>query len=150
MARNRSDDIGQDEPRIPAAAREGAGPSNRASAPSIDLDLNVDLLDKDKLDDEVEGPPPRRAQRVSARRAAASVKAIDGRQFRTIAALGAAVMAMGGVALALHQYGVHSWRFRIESSDNIEITGIRNTSRARILEVAGADLGRNIFFVPLD
>jgi cell division protein FtsQ len=43
-----------------------------------------------------------------------------------------------------------SWRFRIQSSDAVEITGVKNASRAHVMEVAGADIGRNVFFVPLD
>ena len=50
---------------------------------------------------------------------------------------------------ALYDYGEHSWRFRVESSDNIEITGMQNVTKAQIMEVMGADIGRNIFFVPL-
>jgi cell division protein FtsQ len=43
-----------------------------------------------------------------------------------------------------------SWRFRIHSSDSVEISGVHNASRAHVMEVAGADIGRNIFYVPLD
>jgi cell division protein FtsQ len=51
---------------------------------------------------------------------------------------------------ALYQYGEHSWRFRIESSDNIEVAGMQNVTKAQIMEVMGADIGRNTFFVPLN
>ena len=50
---------------------------------------------------------------------------------------------------ALYHYGEHSWRFRIESSDDIEIAGLQNVTRYQIMEVMGGDIGRNIFFVPL-
>ena len=53
-----------------------------------------------------------------------------------------------GVA-ALYHYGEHSWRFRVESSDDIEIAGLQNVTRAQVMEVMGGDIGRNIFFVPL-
>ena len=49
----------------------------------------------------------------------------------------------------LYHYGEHSWRFRIESSDNIEVAGMENATKAQIMEVMGADIGRNIFFIPL-
>jgi len=49
----------------------------------------------------------------------------------------------------LYEYGERSWRFRVESSDNIEITGMQNVTKAQIMEVMGSDIGRNIFFVPL-
>ena len=62
------------------------------------------------------------------------------------------VILLGVSALAadaLYHYGEHSWRFRIDSSDNIDVSGIANVSKAQIMEVLGADIGRNIFFVPL-
>jgi cell division protein FtsQ len=63
--------------------------------------------------------------------------------------LGAAVI-LGGVASVVYGYSAHSWRFRIESSDDLEITGGENVSRHQIMDVMGGDIGRNIFFVPLD
>ena len=43
-----------------------------------------------------------------------------------------------------------SQEFRLQSSDDIEITGMQNVTRPQIMEVIGADIGRNIFFVPLN
>jgi cell division protein FtsQ len=37
----------------------------------------------------------------------------------------------------------------VESSDDIEVTGMQNVTKAQIMEVMGADIGRNIFFIPL-
>jgi cell division protein FtsQ len=37
----------------------------------------------------------------------------------------------------------------VDSSDNIEVTGMQNVTKAQIMEVMGADIGRNIFFIPL-
>jgi len=56
---------------------------------------------------------------------------------------------LGITAAAAYRYGEHSWRFRVESSDDIEITGLSNVSRAQVIEVMGEDIGRNVFFVPL-
>jgi cell division protein FtsQ len=50
---------------------------------------------------------------------------------------------------AMYHYGERSWRFRVDSSDNIEVTGMQNVTKAQIMEVMGADIGRNIFFIPL-
>jgi hypothetical protein len=47
----------------------------------------------------------------------------------------------------LYQYGKHSWRFRIDSSDQIEVAGAEHVAHAQIMEVMGGDIGRNIFFV---
>ena len=56
---------------------------------------------------------------------------------------------MAAAIAALYHYGEHSWRFRVESSDDIEIAGLQNVTRYQIMEVMGGDIGRNIFFVPL-
>jgi cell division protein FtsQ len=56
---------------------------------------------------------------------------------------------LAAAALGLYRYGKHSWRFRIDSSDQIEVTGAEHVPHAQIMEVMGGDIGRNIFFVPL-
>jgi len=48
-----------------------------------------------------------------------------------------------------YRYGANSWRFRLESSDQLEIAGISHVSHAQIMEVMGGDIGRNVFFIPL-
>jgi cell division protein FtsQ len=55
-----------------------------------------------------------------------------------------------GVLATFYRYGTHSWRFRIESSDQIEVAGIENVTRSQIMRVMGGDIGRNIYFVPLE
>ena len=59
------------------------------------------------------------------------------------------VFLCGAAIAALYHYGEHSWRFRVESSDDIEVAGLQNVTRYQIMEVMGGDIGRNIFFVPL-
>ncbi len=64
--------------------------------------------------------------------------------------LALAVCALVGIAgAAVYRYGERSWRFRIDSSDQIEILGAQHVTRGQIMEVMGGDIGRNIFFVPL-
>ena len=41
-------------------------------------------------------------------------------------------------------------RFRIAGSGNIQATGLTEVSRAEMLPVFGEDIGRNVFFVPLN
>src|SRR5258708_33348368 len=66
------------------------------------------------------------------------------------ALVAATVLCVAAFAAAgLYSYGEHSWRFRVESSDNIEVTGMQNVTKAQIMEVMGGDIGRNIFFIPL-
>jgi cell division protein FtsQ len=60
------------------------------------------------------------------------------------------IAIIGLTALAIREYGTHNLRFRIETSDNIETGALKNISRSQILEVFGADIGRNIFFIPLE
>jgi cell division protein FtsQ len=62
----------------------------------------------------------------------------------------ALVLGVAGIGCAaLYRYGERSSRFRVESSDNIEVTGMQNVTKAQIMEMMGADIGRNIFFIPL-
>jgi len=101
------------------------------------LDLDVD-----------EEPHFLRGQkRVSARRSALPKKTANGLLWAVVAAAACCVAAL--CAGGLYHYGEHSWRFRVESSDNIEVTGMQNVTKSQIMEVMGADIGRNIFFIPL-
>jgi cell division protein FtsQ len=99
------------------------------------------------LDADEESPFLRGQKRVSARRSSLPKKTAN-RLLWSLAAAAACCMAALGFA-ALYHYGERSWRFRVESSDNIEVTGMQNVSKAQIMEVMGADIGRNIFFIPL-
>jgi cell division protein FtsQ len=138
MARDLTDLYGQDEPRTSVAAREGAAHSNRASARTIELE-DFEEEDAQFL---------RTEKRVPVRRSALGKKT----QSRLKRSLAIATVAciIGGSAITAYSYGIHSWRFRLDSSDNIQITGVQNASHAQIMDVVGADIGRNIFFVPLD
>jgi cell division protein FtsQ len=90
----------------------------------------------------------RTEKRVPVRRTAIPKK--TAKQFKLAAIVVIVAMVLFGIGTAAYGYGMHSWRFRIESSDSIEISGVHNASRAHVMEVAGADIGRNIFFTPLD
>src|SRR5579864_2012660 len=99
------------------------------------------------LDVDEESPFLRGQKRVSARRSALPRKTANRLLWAFIAA---AVLCVAAVAAGgLYEYGERSWRFRVESSDNIEVTGMQNVTKAQIMEVMGADIGRNIFFIPL-
>ena len=103
------------------------------------------LLD---LDAEKESPFLRAQKRVSARRSPLPKKTAA-----RLLWVALAILIAGGCALAavmLHHYGERSWRFRLDSSDNIELAGLSNVSRPQIMEVMGGDIGRNVFFIPLD
>src|SRR3984893_120819 len=116
-------------------------PSAEAAREEIDDARLVDL----DLDEE--SPFLRGQKRVSARRTALPKKAANRLLWGLAAAAVGCGLALG--AAWLYRYGEHSWRFRVESSDNIEVTGMQNVTKAQITEVMGADIGRNIFFIPL-
>lgn len=62
-----------------------------------------------------------------------------------IAALGTVAWAV----LATRSFLLHDARFRIESSDSIQTIGNSELTRSDLLSVFGADIGRDIFYVPL-
>jgi cell division protein FtsQ len=71
-----------------------------------------------------------------------------GRVFLTLGAL----IVFGGLTTAglmLAHSLERDARFRIAGTGNIQATGLVEVSRARMLPVFGEDIGRNIFFVPL-
>ena len=109
-----------------------------------------DALDDSRLVDldvEQESPFLRAQKRVSVRQSSLPKKTAKRLRWGGIA-LGV-LLLISLAAAGLYQYGEHSWRFRVESSDNLEISGNHNVTRAQVLEVMGEDIGRNIFFIPL-
>jgi cell division protein FtsQ len=122
-----------------------AAVESRASARSFDESpLDARMLD---LDDEGESPFLRGQKRVPVRRGALPRKAIGRIKLLLIVLLVVGVVGLIGVTL--YRYGAQSWRFRIDSSDNIALLGNQNVTRTQVLEVMGGDIDRNIFFVPL-
>src|SRR5690349_9251888 len=132
MARKHAPTISQEElyPPPEEATRE-------------DLD-DARMLD---LDAEQESPFLRGQKRVSVRRGTLPKKTANRLAWIAVSAI-VAFLCVVGVA-ALYHYGERSWRFRIDSSDDIEISGTQNITRAQVMEVMGGDIGRNIFFIPL-
>jgi cell division protein FtsQ len=71
---------------------------------------------------------------------------------RVFLGLGVLIVLGGSIAgvLGLKTYLGRDARFRITGAGNIEATGLTQVSRAEMLPVFGEDIGRNIFFVPLN
>jgi cell division protein FtsQ len=109
-----------------------------------DLD-DARLLD---LDVEKESPFLRAQKRVPARRSPLPKKTATRLLWAVLAIVVAALAAVG--ANLLYRYGEHSSRFGLESSDDIETAGLSNVTRGQVMEVMGGDIGRNVFFIPLD
>src|SRR4051812_11055450 len=117
--------------------------------PSPDESTRGELDDARMLDLDVEQESPflRGQKRISVRRGTIPKKTATR---LTWAAVGLSLLLVLGIAGSLvYHYGERSWRFRVESSDDIEITGLQNVTRSQVMEVMGGDIGRNIFFVPL-
>jgi cell division protein FtsQ len=135
MARKPSPTILQEELYPPYAGNSTSAREELDDARLVDLDVAA------------ESPFLRGQKRVSARRGSLPKKTAN-RLIWACMALG--LLGLASLAtIVLYNYGERSWRFRIESSDNIEVTGIENVTKAQIMEVMGADIGRNTFFVPL-
>jgi len=107
--------------------------------------LDARMLD---LDDEAESPFLRGQKRVPVRRGALPRKAASRIKIALILILVLASVTL--IWITLHQYATRSWRFRIDSSDNIQVSGSSNVSRYQVMEVMASDLNRNVFFVPLE
>jgi cell division protein FtsQ len=99
------------------------------------------------LEEEQESPFLRGQKRVSVRRGSLPKKTAN--RLLWVAAALVAFAILGVCGLSLYRYGKHSWRFRIDSSDQIEVAGAEHVPHSQIMEVMGGDIGRNIFFVPL-
>ncbi len=152
MARKTSGTILQEElypsgldlpaPDFPKEARTRGG--RPVAGPARDELDDARLVD---LDVDEQSPFLRGQKRVSARRASLPKKTASRLLWASIAV---AVLGLIAIAAAgVYEYGERSWRFRIDSSDNIDVTGTQNVTKAQIMEVMGSDIGRNIFFIPL-
>ncbi len=125
----------------PTILQEGLYPP--PGEPERELD-DARLVD---LDVEEESPFLRGQKRVSARRGPLPKKTIHLLAWSAIALVLACVSGVAGAAV--YHYGERNWRFRIESSDDIDISGTHNVPHGQVMEVFGGDIGRNIFFIPL-
>jgi cell division protein FtsQ len=101
------------------------------------------------LDPDPESPFLRKQKRVPARKMALPSRKAAGRIKLALFIVGIGLALFAAVSM-VERYGQRSWRFRIESSDQIEIAGDHNVSRSQLIDLFGADIARNIFSVPLD
>jgi len=137
MARKSSGTILQEElyPSPSAVSRSEAAREELDDARLVDLDVDE------------ESPFLRGQKRVSARRGTLPKKTLHLLAWSAIALTLACVSGVAGTAA--YHYGERNWRFRIDSSDDIEISGTHNVPHGQIMDVFGGDIGRNIFFIPL-
>jgi cell division protein FtsQ len=113
-----------------------------------ELLINPEDLDLDEMDGE-EAQFLRTQKRVPVRRSPIPKKAAS--QLKTAGVIAAMVVVCGGLTAWAYGYGMTSWRFRVNSSDAVEISGVRNASRTQVMEASASNaIGRNIFSVSLD
>ena len=117
---------------------------SRHEAPAREPFDDARLVD---LEAEQESPFLRGQKRVSVRRGSLPPKTANRLMWVVLSLVVLAILGAAGASV--YRYGKHSWRFRIESSDHIEVSGAEHVAHAQIMEVMGGDIGRNIFFVPL-
>jgi cell division protein FtsQ len=125
----------------PTISQEDLYPADESLRPSLDDTRLVDL------DREEESPFLRAQKRVSVRRGALPKKAANRIKWLILAIILVAIVS--AACGAIYRYSEQSWRFRIDSSDDIQVLGTHNVSHTQVLDIFGSDIGRNIFFVPL-
>jgi cell division protein FtsQ len=108
-----------------------------------------DLSGESEDDDPISEPQFLRAnRRVPVRKGPVTKKTAQ--RLRIALIVGSTLLLGASAAASVAYYGTHSWRFRVDSSDNIETAGLGKVTRAQIMEVMGSDIGRNVFRVPLE
>ncbi|HVM93720.1 MAG TPA: FtsQ-type POTRA domain-containing protein [Terriglobales bacterium] len=144
MARKSSSTAVQEElyPAREYDARDDEPSRRHSSRESFDDARVIDL------EEEQQSPFLRGQKRVSVRRGSIPKKTANWLKWSALALVVLGIFT--AIGAELYSYGKHNWRFRIDSSDQIEVTGAQHVPRAQIMEVMGGDIGRNIFFVPLD
>jgi cell division protein FtsQ len=145
MARSQGSFTHEDEDSF-----RGAGVRHKDSEYYVPGEVESSSLEDRIVDlDVVEQSPFLRGQkRVPVRRG--PFRRGTANRLRAILLFLAIVIVATTAAAGVYRYCTHSSRFRVDSSDAIEIIETRNATRAQVLQVMGADIGRNVFFIPLD
>ncbi len=141
MARKNSSVVADDE------LEERIRGSAKRSAELDESPLDARILD---LDDEAESPFLRGQRRVPVRRGPLPLPSDTRGKLKLALIAGAITAGVVMIGVTLHRYGTESWRFRLDSSENITISGTNKVPRSQVMEVMASDIDRNIFFVPLD
>ena len=61
----------------------------------------------------------------------------------------AVIAGLVGLGVATRDFAAHDPRFRIDSSENVQVLGNSQVTQSELLSVFGGDMGRNVFFIPL-
>ncbi|MGH9531565.1 MAG: cell division protein FtsQ/DivIB [Terriglobales bacterium] len=100
------------------------------------------------LEPEEESPFLRAQKRVPVRRGALPRKTAHLLKKIVLAFVLLGVVCWAGAMV--YAYGRSSWRFRLDSRDNIQIEGMENVLPELVAEVFRADVGRNLFQTSLE
>lgn len=132
----------------PTREEERTRPRPRVAREEEPLAEELESERRISLDEEEESPFLRGQKRVPVRRGPLPRKAASRLKWAFVALL---VLGLAGLAAAwTYRYGIHSWRFRLDSRDNLEVTGVANVPRAQVLELFAGDIGHNVFSLPLE
>ncbi len=132
--------------------RQSASASSRVTAGRVLPGMPLDFGDDDFGDPDEDNPRPRFRSRSSFDDPRGPWYRPRSKAGRIFLGLGA-ILVLGSVttcAMALRRSLERDARYRIAGTENIEAIGLTEVSRAQMLPVFGEDIGRNIFFVPLD
>jgi cell division protein FtsQ len=141
--------------RTQSAAEDAPLPGRvRRGRPGMPLDMEAEMeadLDGDmgNLDGEERSRSPRRFNAHEPKGRWWKPAGKIGRIFLALAAL-AVLSGLTASALMLRNLLERDARFRIDGAANIQAAGLTEVTRAEMLPVFGEDIGRNVFFVPLD
>jgi cell division protein FtsQ len=121
------------------------GPATRNSFADDALPLDAGLTEGDDEDDQ---PQFRRgSKRVPVRRGALPRKTAS--FLRNVSVSLLALVALVATFYVVRNFAVHSWRFRMRTENDIELTGEAPNARAQVMEKLRADIGRNVFQISL-
>ena len=136
-------------PRNDAQYKEVDLPTRVAVASKRDYELSSEFDADSSLAETTPESQFRRAQRRVAVRKGALPKKTAGRIRLVLVAIVVLSLAALGYG-SVYRYGTRSWRFRVHSSDDIRVGSLEKVARAQVMEVLGGDIGRNVFFIPLE
>jgi cell division protein FtsQ len=121
------------------------GPADRKSFVDDALPLDAGLTEADGEEDSQQF---RRAnRRVPVKRGPMGRKAALRVRWAVLLAL--VVGGLGAGIYAIHDYAVHSWRFRLRSAGDIDVAGEAPNSRVAVIEKMRESVGRNLFQISL-
>ena len=148
MARNQGPPTPEDDAQ--PFYRSGKNDARQSSARKDIDETELPPLDSGMLDLDIEEQSPflRAQKRVQVRRSALPKKTATRMRWALVVVTIAG--ALGLMVFGAYEYGTRSERFRIESSDNIEVVGGQHVSRDQVMHIMSPDISRNIFFVPLE